>query len=101
MAKETPLVGLFKVTKFLTFKNIQDTPTPMSMEVEMIYKYKGKETRKNVIVWGDPGNLCRPYLSNFKEGQYYVIALSAVGKKTPEEKDTDYFISICGAYWLK
>ena len=42
----------------------------MSMEVEIIEIYKGEETRKSVIVWGDIGNLCRPYLSAFKEGQY-------------------------------
>lgn len=100
MAKTTQLVGLFKVIKFLTYKNIYNNPTPMSMEVEMIEKYKGNEICNRIVVWGDPGNLCRPYLSIFTEGQYYVIALNAVGKRMPEEKETDYFISICGAYWL-
>jgi hypothetical protein len=100
VAIETPLVGLFKVTKLLTFKNISGKPTPMSMEVEMIEKYKGEDNRKRIVVWGDPGHLCRPYLSLFTEAQYYVIALNSVGKRMPEEKETDYFISICGAYWL-
>ena len=102
MAKLTPFVALVRVTKYLTFKNIYDTNTPMSMEVEIVEVYKGKETRKSVIVWGDIGDLCRPYLSEFKEGEYYVIAFDkgSFGGGHPDEKDTDYSIGICGAYWL-
>lgn len=102
MAQRTPLVSLIKVTKYLTFKDIYDVKTPMSMEVEIVEVYKGKENRKTVIVWGDIGNLCRPYLSEFKEGQYYVIAFDKgnFGRGHPDEKETDYSISICGAYWL-
>jgi hypothetical protein len=102
MSKRTPLVALVKVTKYLTFKDIYNTKTPMSMEVEIIDIYKGKEIRKTITVWGDIGNLCRPYLSNFKEGQYYVIALDNGNYSGghPNEKDTDYSIFNCGCYWL-
>ena len=102
VSEQTPLVALVKVTKYLSFKDIYGTKTPMSMEVELIEVYKGKETRKTFIVWGDIGNLCRPYLSTFKEGQYYIIAFDngASGRGHPDEKNTDYSISICGAYWL-
>ena len=102
MSERTPLVALVKVTKYLTFKEIYDSKTPMSMEVETIEVYKGKEARKSITVWGDIGNLCRPYLSQFKEGEYYVIAFDKgnYGGGHPDEKDTDYTISICGGYWL-
>lgn len=102
MSKRTPLVALVKVTKYLTFKDIYNSPTPMSMEVEIIDIFKGKETRKTITVWGDIGNLCRPYLSNFKKGQYYVIAFDNGNYSGghPNEKDTDYSIFNCGCYWL-
>ncbi len=102
MVKHTPLVTLVKNNKYLTFKNIYDIKTPMSMEIEIIEIYKGTEQRKAVKVWGDIGNLCRPYLSQFKEGQYYVIAFHKgnYAGGHPEEKNTDYSIFGCGAYWL-
>ena len=101
VALGTPFIAVVKVTKYLTFKDIYEQKTPMSMEVEVIEVYKGSESRKKITVWGDPGNLCRPYLSTFKEGQYYVIAFSP-GRPGghPDEQATDYSISICGAYWL-
>jgi len=93
---------LVKVNKYLTYKDIYDKPMPMSMEVEVIEIFKGKETRKTIIVWGDNGILCRPYLNRFQVGKYYVIAFSQAGDRTREnpEKETDYAISICGDYWL-
>ena len=105
VAPATKLVALVKVTKYLTFEDIYEVKTPMSMEVEIIDIYKGEETRKTVIVWGDIGNLCRPYLSEFKEGQYYVIAFEggsdgSKGFAHSNEKTTDYAISNCGEYWL-
>ena len=66
MSEHTPLVAMIKVTKYLTFKEIYDVKTPLSMEVELIEVYKGSESRKLVTVWGDNGILCRPYLSEFK-----------------------------------
>jgi len=102
MQKITPLVALIKVTKYLTFDTIYNKVIPMSMEVEVISKYKGKETRKTFTVWGDNGILCRPYLSEFKEGKYYVIAFDSgnYSRSQKDEKDTDYSITNCGCYWL-
>jgi len=106
VASKSELVALVKVTKYLTFKEIYDKQTPMSMEVEVIEVYKGKESRKTFIVWGDNGALCRPYLSQFDTGKYYVIAFykGVDGSKVhghKDEKTTDYSISICGDYWLQ
>ena len=46
MAPNTKLVALIKVTKYLSFKDIYDSKTPMSMEVEIIDTYRGTENRK-------------------------------------------------------
>ena len=106
VAPKSKLVALIKVTKYLTFANIYDKKIPMSMEVEIIEIFKGIETRKTVIVWGDDGIMCRPYLSQFDLGQYYVIAFGGgidgtKGYGHKNEKPSDYSISICGDYWLK
>lgn len=57
VAPNTKLVALVKVTKYLLYEDIYDKKTPMSMEAEIIETYKGSETRKTVIIWGDNGNL--------------------------------------------
>ena len=106
MAHHTPLVALIKVSKYLSFKELQfsngPAKSPMSMEIEIIEIYIGKETRKSVVVWGDPGNLCRAYLSQFKEEHYYVMALNTgtPGFSHKDEKKSDYSITNCGEYWL-
>src|ERR1035437_1827445 len=105
VAPKTDLIALVKVTKYLTFKDIYGKQTPTSMEVEIIDTYKGKETRKKIIVWGDNGALCRPYLSTFDIGKYYVIAFYKGSTPSEinanqDEKTTDYSISVCGDYWL-
>ncbi|ULQ55843.1 hypothetical protein KJS94_14430 [Flavihumibacter rivuli] len=106
VAPKSEFVALVKVTKFLSFRNIYDKQTPMSMEVEIVDVYKGEEVRKKLVVWGDNGILCRPYLSQFDKGKYYVIAFfkasdGSKGHVHEDERPTDYAISICGDYWLK
>ena len=105
VAPKSKLVALVKVNRYLTFKNIYDKPTPMSMEVEIIKVFHGQETRKIVTVWGDNGVLCRPYLNAFNIDYYYIIAFEQGSDITEinankEEKKTDYAISNCGDYWL-
>jgi hypothetical protein len=96
VSPKSKLVALVKVNSYLTFKNIYDKQTPMSMEVEIIKVYHGQETRKTVKVWGDNGKQCRPYLNIFKTDNYYVIAFEQDSKENP----LDYAISNCGDYWL-
>ncbi|RZK11658.1 MAG: hypothetical protein EOO43_19205 [Flavobacterium sp.] len=92
-------VARVKVVKFLSYKDIYGEQIPMSMRVDIIEIYKGTEQRRSVVVWGDPGNLCRPYLNRFKKNQYYIISFSPAGKDE-NEKLTDYSIGNCGEYWL-
>lgn len=105
-ASQSEFVALVKVTKYLTLKNIYGEQKPISMEVEVVEIYKGKERKKRFTVWGGDVEKCRPMLSKFKEGGYYVIAFNHAldGSKDkdahPGEKTSDYAISICGEYWL-
>ena len=106
VAPQTGFVALVKVIKYSSYKEIDERQVSMSMEVEVVDVYKGTESRKVITVWGDNGILCRPYLSQFDTGNYYVIAFSKgtehlIGRSRTEEKSTDYSISICGEYWLK
>jgi hypothetical protein len=103
MARKSQVAVLVRVTKFLTFKVINAEKTAISMEVEIIDVYKGKDTPRRVIVRGDSGDQCRPYLSVFKEGGHYLMALLQESEPTDEhkgEKQNAYFLSNCGAFWL-
>jgi hypothetical protein len=104
-APQSEFVALVKVTKYLTYKNIYGVQAPISMELEIVEIYKGKEKRKKITVWGGDVNMCRPMLNKFKENQYYVIALDKVVENSNEishqgEKSSDYFIAKCGERWL-
>ena len=97
VAPKKDLVAIIKVIKYLTFETINNESIPMSMEVEIIKIINGEEERKSIIVWGDNGILCRPYLSKFKIDKYYAIAFD---KESNNENQVEYSISICGAFWL-
>ena len=99
MAAKTEFVALVKVSKYLSVvSGIEGKAIPVSMEVEIVDIYKGSETRKKITVWGDNGMLCRPYITSFKEGNYYIIAFQRAG--FTGEKKEDYSISVCGSFWL-
>lgn len=102
VSKDTELVALVKIKKYLTFDRSYGKSTPMSMEVEIIETLKGNTKSKRVVVWGDNGMLCRPYISNFIKGEYYFMALNSGDEKYghKDEKSSDYAISICGEYWM-
>ncbi|MBC7447817.1 MAG: hypothetical protein H7330_07130 [Hymenobacteraceae bacterium] len=105
VARASEFVALVKMTRYLRFDSTFRRPMPLSMEVEVIDVYKGKETRKTVTVWGNNGMLCRPYLSNFDTGKHYFIAFDKAddgskGYVHKNERPTDYTISVCGEYWL-
>jgi hypothetical protein len=103
VAPKTNLVVLVKINKYLTFQEFENDKIPMSMEVEIIEILKGRIQNKKIIVWGDNGILCRPYLTTFNEGEYYFLALYSTGNmmRQKEEKKTHYFVSVCGEYWMK
>jgi hypothetical protein len=92
VAYKTKFVALVKVLKYKSF-NTHSNKTPLTMEVEIINRYIGEEKKNKIVVWGDNGIQCKPYVSNFKIGDYYIIAFD-------KENQNDYTISNCGEFWL-
>ncbi|MDY7393852.1 hypothetical protein UMM65_01225 [Aureibaculum sp. 2210JD6-5] len=92
-------VALVKVISFDEYLDSDfmdfEEKMPYSMTVEIIKKYKGKESRKRIKIWGDNGILCRPYLTDFEINGYYLIAPNPLDDSTAPEYDffscsTDY-----------
>jgi hypothetical protein len=103
VARKSSFVAIIKVNRYLTFKSINDKSIPLSIEVEVIRSILGNELRDTIIVWGDNGKLCRPYLNQFEVGKYYAIAFQKLLDPLLENvnnKQNDYYISNCGDYWL-
>lgn len=88
------LVALVKVVQVPTSDRSNE------MIVEIIEAFQGKEERKTISVYGDNGLLCRPYITAFKRGKYYVIGMIGANEEYGE-KPAAYAVSICGEYWLK
>lgn len=67
-----------------------------SMEVELVAVIKGEYTAETFTILGDPGHLCRPYITpaKFKKGHEYLFALS-------KSKENPQGLSVCGEYWIK
>ncbi|MEL6250828.1 MAG: hypothetical protein AAFR87_02355 [Bacteroidota bacterium] len=103
VSQDADLVALVRVKRHTSFKKIYDNRKPMSMEVEVMEVLQGREDRKTLIIWGDDGNLCRPFISNYSKGSVWVIAFTAgsSSRGQREERNSDYSISICGEYWLE
>jgi hypothetical protein len=69
---------------------------PYSMKFEIIEKYRGIESRDTIIIWGDYGADCRPYISHFKPNTEWVLALDNYKSKS----GNDYEISDCGEFFV-
>jgi hypothetical protein len=106
VSKGSGLVALVKVISYDDYLEREvmghDGKMPYSMTVEIIKKYKGSETRKTIKIWGDDGKECRPYIANFKIGEYYLIAPNLLGdNKLKNENATDYVFFSCLTDYLK
>jgi hypothetical protein len=73
------------------------TRPPLAMTVAVKEVYAGAATSKTIMVWGDDGIMCRPYVIQFPVGTEWVLALS------PDSwsKKGELAISGCGEYSLK
>ena len=63
---------------------------------EVIKKFRGDELKDTIVVWGDYGNNCRPYIHTFQPETNWILAL----KKNPSPDASGYIITICGEYYL-
>lgn len=67
-----------------------------SMLFEITEKWRGIERRDTVIIWGDGGMDCRPYISHFDLGSKWVLALMQFDYRGRK----DYEISECGEFYM-
>ncbi|KXX71171.1 hypothetical protein [Flammeovirga sp. SJP92] len=99
--KTSNFVALVKIISFDSYVGHNPSggseKTPYSMTVEIIRKFKGKEQRKRVTIYGDDGMLCRPYLTAFEINKYYLISPNALEKSSK----TDYYFFLCRTEFLK
>ena len=67
-----------------------------SMEVELVTVIKGEYQAEALTILGDPGHLCRPYITPrvFKKGHEYLFALGKSGEHSQG-------LSVCGEYWIE
>ncbi|SFU66991.1 hypothetical protein SAMN05216480_11284 [Pustulibacterium marinum] len=106
ISNNSEFVALIKVISYDDYLDDEimgyEGKMPYSMTVEIIKKYKGKETRNTIKIWGDNGAKCRPYISNFKIGEHYLIAPNLLRVyKLKGEKSIDYDFFSCNTDYLK
>jgi len=67
-----------------------------NMEVEIIDVIKGKFKNKKMVVLGDPGHLCRPYISTdrFPLKKVFLLALA-------ENMTSTQALSVCGEFYIR
>ena len=68
----------------------------MQYSVTIIKKYKGKENRKRIKIWGNNGSSCWVNINSFKVGHYYLVAPYNLGiQATKVQQSQDYAFSFC------
>lgn len=69
---------------------------PYSMKFLIKEKLRGIESRDTIIVYGDNGADCRPYIDHFKPKTDWILALN----KLDNDGKPKYEISICGEFYV-
>ena len=83
------------VVKVIVTKKIKDTTDlNIKMEVEILQVFKGKESSKKIIVWGDNGAECRPYIDYFSIGKYYYLSLYKYGNEYEQLNCGEMYLEI-------
>ncbi|WP_103865908.1 hypothetical protein [Aquimarina sp. I32.4] len=97
-------VSLVKVIEYSQFLEYEEggeiVKMPLAIKVEVVKKYKGKDTRKIIQIWGDDGMLCRPYIAYFKIGKHYLIAPNRISYDSDNGKVNDYDFFACETGFL-
>ena len=77
------------------------------MEFKISKVISGTESRSKITIWGDPGYLCRVYVTGFKQEDRLLMILNPVRQDRLEESTGntervgDYFISACGEFLVR
>jgi hypothetical protein len=76
------------------------------MEFEVTEVVAGQESSRRIMVWGDPGYLCRVYVTGFERSDELLMILDPITRKRAEsttgetERVGDYALSVCGQYFV-
>tara|TARA_R110000868_G_scaffold408288_1_gene690915 strand:- start:749 stop:1264 length:516 start_codon:yes stop_codon:yes gene_type:complete len=104
VASAMEFVALVKVVEYSDFLDYEidgyDKKMPFSMTVEIVKKYKGIESRKQIKIWGDDGAQCRPYIADFEVGKYYLIVPTLIKENSELGKKDDYDFFSCWTDYL-
>ena len=96
--KDAPVLVHARV---LEYGDYRGGDSPGSMIIEVLTPLRQAKAGERIKVWGDPGNLCRPYVSAFPRGTEWVFALGAERRSPPRQHSRqELAIGGCGAYWL-
>jgi hypothetical protein len=76
---------------------------PVSIIASVNTSLFGEVERNKVLIWGDNGAMCRPYIESFRPGSKWVIALKKgeIDWGHPTETENDYYLDSCGEYYLE
>jgi hypothetical protein len=105
-SKWAEFVFVVKVKGYSYYKSVTTTSAttvsvPTAATFEIVETLKGKVDKKEIIVFGDKGNLCRPYIDVFKNDSYYIVGLYRCDGREQNETTDDFQISGCGEFWIK
>ena len=89
MANQSELVVKVKVIRKMKDSNGFN----IKMEVEVLEVFKGQTNQKTIIVWGDYGADCRPYIDYFEVDCMYYL--------TPTNFKNDFEQLNCGEMYLQ
>lgn len=72
---------------------LRSGPEPTEMVLSVIGVSQGAVPSREIIVEGDNGVQCRPYVTTFPVGKTFLFALN--------RNEDGYYLSVCGQYSLK
>lgn len=82
------------VAEVKEYKQLRPGPHPTEMILSVSDVLQGKVTTKEIMVEGDNGMQCRPYVTRFPIGKKFVFAVNELSNTS------HYYISVCGEYSL-
>lgn len=105
-SKWAEFVFIVKVTGHSYFKSVTtagniSVSVPTAATFEIVETLKGTIDKSEITVFGDKGNLCRPYIDVFKQDKYYIVGLYRCDGKEQNETTDDFQISGCGEFWIE
>ena len=89
-------IGVFEFLENDSIGIYGDIDAPFSKKVKLIKQIRGRNILDTITVFGDYGADCRPYISTFKNGEKWLLALNKL-----DTISNSYEISSCGTFYLK